>query len=316
VAIVLAVSPECLSGPYGTLSPELQAVWLANIVEAQPIHLFAIREPVGAIALFGPPAVALLVALRRALRMDGSAARWALAAALLVVPLALSFHQVRTLPSANAVAIAVLAAWFAEIAAACAPAGGRWRRARALVLPALLSLPVAHLALGWTTIRAVETASGGRIAPARLPIEENAWAAGLPRLEADCQDEASAALLASVPRGTVLAPVFYGPTVIALSEHSAVAGPYHREGPAILDAINAMRLTPEAARAAFAARNVDYLAICSTDRGSAKARVELAGGLQARLLAGERVAWLEPVPAVAGTKLLLWRVAATVALRP
>jgi hypothetical protein len=75
-----------------------------------------------------------------------------------------------------------------------------------------------------------------------------------------------------------------------------------------------MRFPPEAARAVFAKRSADYLAICTTDRGSAKARVEMPGGLQARLLAGEGVAWLEPIPAAAETKLRLWRVAA--ALRP
>jgi hypothetical protein len=317
-AIVLIASPECLSGPYGMVSPELKAIWLANITEAQPIYLFAVREPVGAVTNFGPPAVAFVVALRKALARDGrNAAAWGFAAAVLGTALALSFHQVRTIPYASAVAIPVLAAWLGGLAAAGrATGGGWWMRARHLLVPVLLSFPAAYLAVAWVGIRGVEAASGGRIAPPRLAVEENVWAEGLTRLEADCQDRASAQLLAAVPPALVLTPLFYGPTVLALSDHSVVAAPYHREGEAILDAINAMRFPPDRARAVFAERNVAYLAICSTDRSSAKARARSPQGLHARLLAGDSVGWLQPVAYPAETSLRLWRVLPTVALRP
>ena len=65
-AAFLIVAPECRNGPYGFLSPELTALWLDHVTEAQPILVFSKYEPAGMIAVFGPPAVALLVALRRA----------------------------------------------------------------------------------------------------------------------------------------------------------------------------------------------------------------------------------------------------------
>ena len=59
--------------------------------------------------------------------------------------------------------------------------------------------------------------------------------------EKNCFDPSSAALFAEVPKGLVLAPLFYGSTVLMLSGHDVVAGPYHRNGKAILDTIYAMR---------------------------------------------------------------------------
>jgi len=51
---------------------------------------------------------------------------------------------------------------------------------------------------------------------------------GLTEAQKNCFDPSSAALFAAVPKGLVLAPLFYGPTVLKLSQHSVVGGPYHR----------------------------------------------------------------------------------------
>jgi len=305
-ATLALVAPGCLAGPYGFLSPELKALWLDSVMEAQPLAVYAMREPVGAIATLGPPLVALAVAARRIQARERAGGRWLLPFLLLAAALALGFYQVRTLPYANAIAIPVLGAWLADLAARRRIGGLRpLRQALPLIGGFLLAMPLVHLAAGWAAVEAARLATGGRIAGAAA--EENV-AGNLPSAERDCLDPASGALLARADRGLVLAPVFYGPAVLWLSDHSVVAGPYHRAGPAILDAIAAMRQPPEEARSIISARGADYVAICPTAREAAQTIRKAPAGLLAALLAGHAPDWLQPVDAAAPTQLRLWRV--------
>jgi hypothetical protein len=65
LAAFLLVAPDCLAGPYGTLSAELTSLWLDGIVEAQPLATYFIGYPVGAIGTLAPPLLALAIAARR-----------------------------------------------------------------------------------------------------------------------------------------------------------------------------------------------------------------------------------------------------------
>ncbi len=309
LATLILIAPSCLGGPYGMLSPELKAIWLGTITEAQSILDYAARRPVAAIATLGPPAVALAVALCRV--CYGSAQQrlaWALPLALLGMALALGFYQVRTLPYANIAAIAVLGAWLAELAARHHVTSLRTRAAMPVLAGFIVACPLMHVAVGWAAVEGLSLASGGRIAPPETPAPPEATTAGLSSAEKECLGPDSAALLSRVPRGLTLAPVFYGPAVLMLSEHSVVAGPYHRAGGAILDAIHATHRAPAEARAILKSRHVDYIAICSTSRESAIAADEAPEGLLAALLSDAAPAWLEPVPGPEGVKLRLWRV--------
>jgi hypothetical protein len=338
----LLVAPECLAGPYGIVSPELKALWLDGIVEALPLPAYFAREPVGTIATLGPTLVALALILRRlwhALRPDtGASGRdlssphwgeggferrekpgegagassfwalrdWLLPLAILVTALALGLYQVRTLRYANAVAIPILGIWLADLAVRHAITGlFPLRRALPFIGGALLSLQLTYLAIGWASVEALSIVSGGRIGPSARPGP--ALEIGLSDEERNCLDPASASLLAAIPKGALLAPVFYGPALLALSQHSVIAGPYHRSGQAILDTIHAMRSAPEEARAILAARGVDAVAICATSREAAVTMGKAPDGLLARLLADRGPPWLEPVAGQGGTQLRLWR---------
>jgi hypothetical protein len=307
VATMFALAaPECLGGPYGSVSPELKALWLDTVMEAQPLPVYFLREPVGAFATVGPPLVALVVALRHVRR---NAWLWGVPLALLLTALALSLYQVRTIPHANAIAIPILAAWIAGVAQRHGVTG-LWplRRAAPVIGAFALAFPLAHLAVGWAGVEALRLPSFGTIAPqvsVEVPVEA---VRGLSAAERDCLDPASAALLRQVPRGLVLSPVFYGPSVLVISAHDVLAGPYHRSGDAILDTIHAMRLPAEAARHILERRGVDYVAICSTAKEPAVTVHKAPDGLVAALLNGETPGWLAPVLPESATKLRLWRV--------
>ncbi len=305
-AYFLAVTPECATGPYGQLSPEVKAVFLDTVSEAQPIWGYAEREPVGAIGSVGPLILALFVAFRR---MRKRPEAWVVPSALLVLAVALSCYQVRTLPFASALSIPVLAVWLAELRArAVARSATRFRRALPVVAGFALAIPFTWLLVGWGGEKALAFASDGRIAPFEQPKIDPALTKGLSTAELNCFDPASAALFDEVPHGLVLSPLFYGSTVLKLSGHDVVAGPYHRNGQAILDAIGAMHGSPAEAKAIVDRRGVDYVAICAVSQESAIAAHKAPHGLLADLLTGETPDWLQPVPAKEGTALRLWRV--------
>ena len=305
-AALALVAPNCLAGPYGFLSPELKALWLDTVMEAQPLLLYALREPAGAVAALGPPILAFAVTIPRVLAEGRANSPRALPLALLAAALVLGFYQVRTLPYANAIAIPLLGAWLADVAAR-RHALFRRPATRALILAGafVLTMPILHLAFGWAAVEAVKLAGGGRIGEAAAGETASG---SLSSAERDCLDASSAALLRSVDTGLVLTPVFYGPAVLRLSGHSVVAGPYHRAGPAILDAIGAMRLPPDEARRIIRARGPDYVAICATAREAAQTMRKAPDGFLAALIAGDAPDWLQPVAAAAPTQLRLWRV--------
>jgi hypothetical protein len=303
------IAPQCWSGPFGMLSPALKQAWLDTVSEAQPLLVYAARWPVSAIAALGPAVVALAVALCRVwFGTRRQRMLWVLPLALLSTAIALCFYWVRALPYANVAAIVVLGAWLAELAARHGMASLWSRAAIPVIVGFLVACPLVHLTLGWAAVDALALATGGHIAPPERPTAPRELTAGLSIAEKECLDPASAALLAGVPAGQVLAPIFYGPAVLMLSPHSVVAGPYHRAGAAILDTIHATHAPLPEARAIIDARKVDYVAICSTSQEAALAADTAPDGLVAALLSGAQAAWLEPVAAAQGTTLRLWRV--------
>jgi len=235
---------------------------------------------------------------------------WLLPAALLSLAVALSFYQVRTLPFASAVAVPVIGAWLAGIHARMTRRGGsRLQRVLPVAAAFIVAIPFTWLLIGWAGEKAVALATNGRIAPLEQPKPDPALVKGLSTAERNCFDPQSAAAFAAIPHGLVLSPLFYGSTVLKISDHDVVAGPYHRNGQAILDSINAMQRPPADAKAIFDARKVDYVAICTTSQESAIAAHKAPDGLLAELLKGHAPEWLQPVPPHEGTTLRVWRVA-------
>jgi hypothetical protein len=306
----ILVWPQCLSGPYGMLTPELRAVWLRTVTEAQPFQVFAAREPVGGFASLAPLTVGLVVAIAHlARRNTPRRGSWILPSVLCVLATALSFYQIRTLPFASAIVIPILGTWVAEMRAeALAKTASPVMRAWPVALAFLLANPVTYILIGIPAVDAVATLSDGRFAPSIKPEPPEELVKGLSTAEQNCFDASSKRLFAEVPAGLVMAPLFYGPTVLMLSRHAVVGGPYHRNGRAILDTINATYEPQGEARKIIDARGVDYIAACAASLESAIAVKRGPNGLIADVLAGRTPDWLVPVHAPEATALRLWRV--------
>jgi hypothetical protein len=115
--------------------------------------------------------------------------------------------------------------------------------------------------------------------------------------------------LASLPKGRVLGLVDQGPYILAYTHHSAVSGPYHRDGSGIIDSYEAFTGSPSQSAAIMARRRIDYVTVCQLAPDYAFYRAHDGGrGILSLLAKGQKLAWLEPIAARGPGKVELYRV--------
>jgi len=315
--------PQCLTGAY-QLSDELQRSWLVYIREAKPITQQARSAWVPMIAL---PATGLLCAIIGCWSARRDAERlWAWGTVLLMIAFAigLTFWQIRAGPAAQLLAIPPVA-WAARGLLDRLIEGGWGKRAASLL--GILALggvaniygvyPFAAKALAnWskpaapTPAASPSPASGNAAAIRPAPAPANAAAntatasimtangAKAPttkRSEALCRTLPALRPLDDLPPATIFTLVDLGPRLIAITHHSAIAGPYHRNGKAILDIHHAFDGPPERFREIAAAHGARYLLYCPNFPEGTIYQRRSPNGFYARLARGEHFPFLTPV---------------------
>lgn len=130
----------------------------------------------------------------------------------------------------------------------------------------------------------------------------------MPERSVSCQTISSAAPLATLTPGRVMAPIDSGPAILAATGHSVFAGPYHRNNDGNLVMVHTMTATPEAARAMLRARQVDYILTCNRSADQADLVRIAPEGLAAQLGRGEAPDYLEKVEAASKLGWTVWRV--------
>jgi hypothetical protein len=170
--------------------------------------------------------------------------------------------------------------------------------------PALTLLPAAALVASTASF-----AAGGLAA---RPLIEQIVKPELTMVALDaassCRTVSSLAPLTELSRGRVMAPIDLGPAILAATDHSVFAAPYHRNNGGNLAMLRLMTAAPGAARQILSDHQVDYIVICtgSLEQGDF---VKLApDGLAARLGRGEVPDFLKPVDLRLPGKLVAWRV--------
>jgi hypothetical protein len=114
--------------------------------------------------------------------------------------------------------------------------------------------------------------------------------------------------IAALPPTTIFTFADLGPRIITVTHHKAVAGPYHRNGQAILDVHHAFDGPPEQARRIAKAHGATLLLVCPHFAESTVYRARSPNGFYARLERGERFPWLERMPLPKGSPYWLWRI--------
>ena len=284
------VWPQCLGRPE-QISPELAAKWFDNIREAKPLYTQAWTIAVGVVAL---PAFGVVGSFWAAwqVREGGHFGAWAPVALVSLVSLLMVLWQTRAGPAAQLMAVPGATALIWHVVPRLSNSGSVLVRTFGVVAVFLVFSGLAvPLALGQLP---------GEAPSARTKAigKANSWCITLPALQP----------IARMPATTIFTFVDMGPRLITVTHHSAVAGPYHRNGDAILDVHHAFDGTPEVAHAHMLKHGATLLMTCPNMSESTIYRARSPNGFYARLAGGEKFPWLEPVPLPQGSPLLLWRI--------
>jgi len=272
--------PQFFAGPYGAIDPQVQAVFLANVREAEPMLARGATTWADALFALGPLVAALPFAVALALR--GTQRRrfgWLVLALAMLVYLAASLHQMRVL---SYVELALAIPWAGAALAAGSFAMTRlvspWR-APAAVLCVLAILLGSVLGAAWLLD------ARGRVASAALE-DRCDW----PALQ-DWLNRSDAA-----HAGALATYVFPGPWIAWATGRGVVSAPYHRNADGILDVDRLFRAGDAQAQAIAGRRGLGLIVLCplSPGRGGHDwyLRASAPDGLYARLARGELPEWL------------------------
>lgn len=283
--------PQCLGRPE-QVSPELAKNWLDNVREAKPIyqHPFRAAFPIAALPVVGVIGAGL--ATWRA-RRTPQIAGWLPVLLFTAFACAMLLWQVRAGPGAQLLAVpgATALAW--------------------LVLPWFLNhrlLPVRVLG----TVVAFLVVSGlfAGLMIQYLPIDRpSKRVEQVNHATGSCLSLPRLAALNRYPAQTVFTFVDLGPRLIVTTHHSAIAGPYHRNGDAILDVQHAFTGTADNFRAIAKRHGASLLLICPNMAESTVYRARSPGGFYGQLAHNQVPAWLVPLPVQRGTPFRLFRIA-------
>ena len=290
VALFAAVFPQCLGRPE-QVSAELARNWLDNVREARPIYRHPFRNafPVAALPVIG--IIGAGVATWRARGSDRFTA-WAAMLLFTLFSGAMLLWQARAGPAAQMLGIpgAVALAW--------------------IVLPWCLDhrSPIVRI-LGTVTAFVVISGSFAGLLIRFLPIDRpDRSTKTMLRAGSICPAFTSLAPLDRLPPQTIFTFVDLGPRLIATTHHSAVAGPYHRNGDAILDVQHAFSGSDDQFRAIAKRHGATLLLVCPNMAESTVYRVKHKRGFYDRLAHGQTPAWLTPIRMPRGSPLRLWRI--------
>lgn len=282
--------PQCLGRPE-QVSPELVKNWLDNVREAKPIYLHPLRS---ALPIATLPVIGIIGAIVAARRAWGTplAVPWATAAAFTISSALLLLWQVRAAPAAGMLAVpgAVALAW--------------------LVIPPILASG-SMLVRVFGTVAAFLVISGVFIGYAIdwLPIDRPShYTRRVNHASGMCVLAPALTPLDRYSAQTVFTFVDLGPRLITMTHMRAVAGPYHRNGDAILDVQHAFGGTPARAHAIMRAHGATLLLLCPNMAESTVYRARNRGGFYDQLAHGRKFPWLTQLPLPAGSPLRLFRI--------
>jgi len=278
--------PQCLTRPE-QVSPELQRNWLNNVREAKPIYKHPLRIALPMVIM---PIIGMIGAIVAAVRRRTIG--WSAIALFTTFACAMLLWQARAAPAAQMLAVPGVAALL-------------W-----IILPWINRLPSPLLRVP-VMVAAILVPSG--IATAlifnHLPVgQANAYAARVNRATGQCVRTSVLARLNAYPAATVFTFVDLGPRLIVTTHHDAIAGPYHRNGDAILDVQHAFQGGEAQARAIMKRHGATLLLLCPDMSESTNYRARAPGGFYDRMAHGWVPGWLTPLPLPKGSPLRLYRI--------
>lgn len=288
LAVLLWTEPRCLAGPYAMVDPALWPIWLGDVRENQPILRVFAENPLTAAGIAAFPVAAIVATLalaRTKLRRDFA---FLVAAAALIMAVLTTTATIRTYSYAMWLGMPIVAALALRLFAAL-----RLKTLPGRLMASLLLTPLVVSSCAITVAAAAgldDTRSFAR------PESRH------------CLTSASYAPLANLPPGLVVTDISYGPFLLALTPHAAMAAPYHRLSLGILAAHTAMTVPPDAAREILRRLRANYVMTCGPRPPDGLSELQRHASLWGRLQAGAVPDWLEQVPESGGAAFTVYRV--------
>ena len=281
--------PDCLGRPEG-VSPELQALWLDNVQEARSLFQQSWRKALLIVALPLSGLAGYALGIAQAWNKPEKLPQLIGLAAISLASFALLFWQVRAAPAAQLLAIpgaAILGAYLLP----------RWRSSSQMLPRVGGSLLAVALMTGlWAVIPLVA-----------FPDQSEENIANTAET-LSCSSEAGFAPIAALPTSTILTPIDLAPRLIVMTGHTGIAGPYHRNGEAILDVFHGFRGDDARLRETVDRYDVAYVLLCPGMSGEGHYGANDPDSNFARLNRDEPPEWLEPITLPENSPFKLWRV--------
>ncbi|MCJ2141445.1 hypothetical protein [Methylobacterium sp. E-066] len=236
--------PVCLDGPFPGMPALVRDHWLLTVNEMASLPK-SIAQGRWEMLIFYP--VILLATLAATwMAWRGTQRRaWSVTALFLWPGLILGIFQFRGLYIASGFVPLVAGPVIDRALTFAAAPGAGLRRWGALALGGCLI----------STLWLATAGLGEWLAPASRTAPDPAGALA-------CQGDAAVRPLAALPAGTVLAPIFLGPSILLRTPHTIVAAPYHRAIPGLTAAIEGLGGTQADLDRMLDAFRVRYLVAC------------------------------------------------------
>jgi hypothetical protein len=293
-ALLVLGFPACLADPYAHLDPRLAALWLANVSEARSVVSLLRDLPQEVLPYYGLPAAALALGLWQVRQDEAHRGAWVKLVCVLAMLCLVALWEVRGAAAANAVAAALVTGALVRLFPAPEGRAVFVGVGRAALIAACLVNPLALIALGQLTARAVEVAG----------------ASPPPTIVADgpgtCRRASDYTPLANLPPGLVLAFIDAGPFLLMETPHSVLAAPYHRDVGGNAAMLDIFLAEPADAQRRIASLGIRYVAFCPGAPERYNYAQAAPDGLAALLARGEVPAFLKRIN-LDGTDVAVYR---------
>jgi hypothetical protein len=314
-AVYLGLDPDCRHGFFANIDPRIRPIWLNYVNEVRPIQWFWSHDQPLAVTVATPWIVGAIAWIGLGLKRARRTQPYWLIGVLLAMAIA---------AGATAVRMSGYAEWFAAPLTAAAVLIPARRYAAGGVLTVLLAAaagtPSIAASLAAQADKIVVHAKPAKTAPKTANAKTaNAQAAGKPPPKKTVpppapkdrcfETGAYKTLAAATPPGLVLSEIDLGPFILAHTDNSALAAPYHRMGWGIMKA-HALLSAPADRGAEAMARQagIAYVLECRFHSRHGDRSDMTKDSLQKRLDAGTPPAWLQPL-SPPGAPLQAYRVA-------
>ncbi len=282
--------PQCLGRPE-QVSDELYKTWLSNVREARPIYRHPADTAVPVAIVAGLGLLGALLAVWNA-RRSPKLVGWVAIALFTAFAAAMLLWQMRAAPGAQLLAVPGITALVWILVPLVLKRGPLWMRIGVAVLAFVgVGIVASGVKMPWASKSAARPGSD-KVRQANIA----------------CTRTSQLRTLDAIPAATMFTQVDLGPRLIVVTHHNAVAGPYHRNGQAILDVHHAFAGTADGFRPIAARHQAAYLLLCPNMAETTVYRSHNPVGFYAQLAKGQVPDWLEPVPLPDGSPYKLWKI--------